>query len=242
MKPMICHCMFTWCHWHVLSSWYVVFLNIWLVKFDYLTTTRQYIVIAFRYTFQRSFAEFAQVLGAAMFMINIGGWFVKRGWRQKSLNGKGREILESCFGLPPIMWREQLVAKEFQNLQDYWRGGVYHIALGGRLANLWTSYNFMGHLLPPSFKASACCTRETIVVKKTDICLRLHGAHMFSIWQSKSSPVISFQQYQRWLRFARLVSSLLLWMVMNVLQSSLTIPKTVYVWTTEAVVQNVHWI
>lgn len=136
MKPMICHCMFTWCHWHVLSSWYVVFLNIWLVKFDYLTTTRQYIVIAFRYTFQRSFAEFAQVLGAAMFMINIGGWFVKRGWRQKSLNGKGREILESCFGLPPIMWREQLVAKEFQNLQDYWRGGVYHIALGGRLAHI----------------------------------------------------------------------------------------------------------
>lgn len=136
MKPMICHCMFTWCHWHVLSSWYVVFLNIWLVKFDYLTTTRQYIVIAFRYTFQRSSAEFAQVLGAAMFMINIGGWFVKRGWRQKSLNGKGREILESCFGLPPIMWREQLVAKEFQNLQDYWRGGVYHIALGGRLAHI----------------------------------------------------------------------------------------------------------
>lgn len=84
----------------------------------------------------------------------------------------------------------------------------------------------MGHLLPPSFEASACCTRETIVVKKTDICLRLHGAHMFSIWQSKSSPVISFQQYQRWLRFARLVSRLLLWMVMNVLQSSLTLDNS----------------
>ena len=32
------------------------------------------------------------------------------------------------------MWREQLVAKE--NLQDYWRSGVYHIALGGRLAHI----------------------------------------------------------------------------------------------------------
>lgn len=74
--------------------------------------------------------------------------------------------------------------------------------------NLWTSCNVMANCCAPPFEASACCTPETIVVKKTDICLRLHGAHMFSIWQSKSSPVISFQQYQGWLRFARLVSSL----------------------------------
>ena len=107
MKRVICHCMFTWCYWHVLSSWYVVFLNIWLVKHliwlpynnDAIYCDHVLVLsndIAFQHPVLvpvlRSFAEFAQVLGAAMFMINIGGWFVKRGWRQKSLSGKRREI------------------------------------------------------------------------------------------------------------------------------------------------------